>query len=481
MMMELTKKQIQNAEQAWHDEAMAMTPGVFTLSPEQIIKAIAPHIQYAAHPAAQAFSVTLDEAHNIRQGFLGETGDLAMQRVVNAILARRPAAASRPHIVCLCGSTRFYDAFQQANYDETMNGHIVLSVGFYPHSKAKAGHGEGVGHDSAEKIALDELHKRKIDLCDEVFVLNAGGYIGKSTEAEISYAKAHSKPVRYLETRPAAQEAPTVKPDSSCEYCGPVCYGRAEHNARVENGDKWRPAQEAPTRTKEDFINGVFGYKRVIDTAAAPEASEWPERVCTGCGKSVSYDNGNVTFSCSCSDKGWKFKYDATPAPSAQEGELVEKWPSSTCAECGKVMESGRIRKCERGGECSWYIPYAIHAYIKRLAVARPQIEALERIIDTKDRTIDQLIAIRPEIVSKARVGYVRLDDVEKAIIDAMNADDVASLYDEPMEFIEFVRARLTPPQGPILEERLRRIVSAEGVNVDNKVAEIMHEIGEKK
>jgi hypothetical protein len=57
---------------------------------------------------------------------------------------------ARPEVVTLCGSTRFYDAFQQANYDLTMQGKIVLSVGFYPHAKAEHGHGEGVGHDSAE-------------------------------------------------------------------------------------------------------------------------------------------------------------------------------------------------------------------------------------------------------------------------------------------------------------------------------------------
>lgn len=104
----------------------------------------------------------------------------------------------RPKVVCLCGSTRFYDEFQQANYDETMAGNIVLSVGFYPHAKATHGHGEGVGHDSAEKVALDELHKRKIDLADEVLVLDVDGYIGKSTRGEIAYAEATGKPIRYL-------------------------------------------------------------------------------------------------------------------------------------------------------------------------------------------------------------------------------------------------------------------------------------------
>lgn len=116
-----------------------------------------------------------------------------------ALRVQRGEIKPRPKIVCLCGSTRFYEAFQQANYDETMAGRIVLSVGFYPHSKAAAGHGEGVGHDSAEKFALDELHKRKIDLADEVLVLNVGGYIGQSTRSEIDYALYHNKPVRYLD------------------------------------------------------------------------------------------------------------------------------------------------------------------------------------------------------------------------------------------------------------------------------------------
>lgn len=104
-----------------------------------------------------------------------------------------------PRVVVLCGSTRFYDAFQEANYRLTMQGHIVLSVGFYPHAKTEHGHGEGVGHDSAEKVALDELHKRKIDLADRVLVLNVGGYIGESTRSEIEYAELVGRPVEYLE------------------------------------------------------------------------------------------------------------------------------------------------------------------------------------------------------------------------------------------------------------------------------------------
>lgn len=103
--------------------------------------------------------------------------------------------AVKPVVVCLCGSTRFKDAFDEANYQETMAGRIVLSVGFFVHSK----HGESIGCTPEQKVALDELHKRKIDLADEILVLNVGGYVGESTRSEIVYAMAHKKIIKYLE------------------------------------------------------------------------------------------------------------------------------------------------------------------------------------------------------------------------------------------------------------------------------------------
>lgn len=109
----------------------------------------------------------------------------------------------QPHIVCLCGSTRFYNAFQHANYNFTLAGKIVLSVGFYPHSATEA-HGQDLGCSPAQKQRLDDLHKRKIDLADSVYVLNVGGYIGESTASEIAYATETGKPVEYLEPVGAA-------------------------------------------------------------------------------------------------------------------------------------------------------------------------------------------------------------------------------------------------------------------------------------
>lgn len=105
---------------------------------------------------------------------------------------------SIPKIVCLCGSTRFYKQFQEANYRETIMGKIVLTVGFYPHASEEA-HGEQIGTDPDMKAQLDVLHLQKIDMADEVFVVNPGGYIGESTRREIYYALARGKDIRYLE------------------------------------------------------------------------------------------------------------------------------------------------------------------------------------------------------------------------------------------------------------------------------------------
>jgi hypothetical protein len=109
----------------------------------------------------------------------------------------------RPRIVCLCGSTRFYREYVEANYAETMKGRIVLSVGFYPHATSVM-HGEGVGVTPEQKVALDELHLRKIDLADEVLILNVDGYVGQSTARELEYARGQGKAVRFLEPQLAA-------------------------------------------------------------------------------------------------------------------------------------------------------------------------------------------------------------------------------------------------------------------------------------
>lgn len=105
---------------------------------------------------------------------------------------------ARPTVVCLCGSTRFAEAFRVANLRETIAGRIVLSIGCDTKSDADL---MALGElTPAAKAKLDELHKRKIDLADEILVLNVGGYIGTSTRSEIEYAELHHKPIRWLET-----------------------------------------------------------------------------------------------------------------------------------------------------------------------------------------------------------------------------------------------------------------------------------------
>ena len=114
-------------------------------------------------------------------------------------LIRQHIPEDRPKIVCLCGSTRFQDAFTKAQLEKTLAGKIVLTIGCNMKSDI-----EIFGHLSKEefdtiKVSLDELHKWKIDLANEVLVLNVGGYIGDSTKSEIDYAVKLGKPVKYLE------------------------------------------------------------------------------------------------------------------------------------------------------------------------------------------------------------------------------------------------------------------------------------------
>lgn len=98
--------------------------------------------------------------------------------------------SEKPKVVCLCGSTRFYEEFAQTNLELTLQGYIVLSIGCDTHHV-------DAQYTDEQKRALDRLHKYKIHLADEVLVLNKHGYIGSSTRSEINYAQHLGKPVRY--------------------------------------------------------------------------------------------------------------------------------------------------------------------------------------------------------------------------------------------------------------------------------------------
>ena len=103
-------------------------------------------------------------------------------------------------VITLCGSTRFKEEFMMAQKRLTLEGHIVISVGLFVHSgDEEVWDGMDEGTLSKTKEMLDDMHKRKIDMADEIFVITVGGYIGDSTRFEIGYAIEHGKKIRYLE------------------------------------------------------------------------------------------------------------------------------------------------------------------------------------------------------------------------------------------------------------------------------------------
>jgi len=148
-----------------------------------------------------------------------------------SVAARQKAAetkAGRPGIVCLCGSGRFRDAFDAAEEAETLRGRIVLTIGC--NTKDVARSAELVGH----KPMLDELHLRKIDLADEVLILNVDGYIGESTARELAYARSRGKAVRFLETQ--------SDKCSRCDGCGEI--------ATDDEGSPWSMWEALPPQAK---------------------------------------------------------------------------------------------------------------------------------------------------------------------------------------------------------------------------------------
>ena len=97
-------------------------------------------------------------------------------------------------VITLCGSTKFKDEFMRIQKELTLEGYIVISVGCFGHS--------GDVFTDDQKIMLDDMHKRKIDMADGIMVINPGGYIGSSTRSEIEYAQGTGKYVKFSCTVP---------------------------------------------------------------------------------------------------------------------------------------------------------------------------------------------------------------------------------------------------------------------------------------
>ena len=96
-------------------------------------------------------------------------------------------------VITLCGSTKFKDEFMREQKRLSLEGNIVISVGMFGHS------GDNEAWTEETQEMLNDMHKRKIDMADEIYVINKGGYIGSSTRSEIDYAIKHNKPVNYME------------------------------------------------------------------------------------------------------------------------------------------------------------------------------------------------------------------------------------------------------------------------------------------
>ncbi len=96
-------------------------------------------------------------------------------------------------VITLCGSTRFKDDFIEQQKRLTLEGNIVISVGLFGHS------GDNEVRTQNTKQMLDDMHKRKIDMADEIFVINKNGYVGESTKSEIEYALKTGKKVNYMQ------------------------------------------------------------------------------------------------------------------------------------------------------------------------------------------------------------------------------------------------------------------------------------------
>lgn len=95
-------------------------------------------------------------------------------------------------VITLCGSTKFKEDFIRQQERLTLMGNVVISVGIFTHADEKE-------ISETDKILLDDIHRQKIEMADEILVINKNDYIGESTKQEIKYAITYGKPVKYME------------------------------------------------------------------------------------------------------------------------------------------------------------------------------------------------------------------------------------------------------------------------------------------
>ena len=126
---------------------------------------------------------------------------IGMKNIVNEEIQKSSNDGKYP-VITLCGSIRFKNEFMMVQKRLTLEGNIVISVGLFGHSGyEEVWENMDEGTLTKTKEMLDDMHKRKIDMADDIFVINKDGYIGDSIRSEIEYAIEHGKKVSYLEDR----------------------------------------------------------------------------------------------------------------------------------------------------------------------------------------------------------------------------------------------------------------------------------------
>lgn len=92
-------------------------------------------------------------------------------------------------VVTICGSMKFMKEMIDISAElEIKYGYIVIQCVY-------------CDKDFSEKEIklLGDIHFKKIDISDAIFVVNVSGYIGESVKNEIEYAKKLGKEIMYLE------------------------------------------------------------------------------------------------------------------------------------------------------------------------------------------------------------------------------------------------------------------------------------------
>ena len=170
-------------------------------------------------------------------------------------------------VITLCGSTRFKEQFLEAQKRLTLEGNIVISVGLFGHS------GDDEVWTEGTKEMLDDMHKRKIDMADAIYVINVGGYIGESTSSEIEYAESIGKEILYLENNRTGISEETVREIAQMLNGGHICYLNPDtiETVFVLNPASWEYYEESEMDTVN--LEKVDSWERRI-TLTPPESFE---------------------------------------------------------------------------------------------------------------------------------------------------------------------------------------------------------------